>query len=315
MQAFHKISLSLAGVLFSLFSFSQEQNAQLWILNSLSEINGHVVEVLGSPEVIDTDLGAAIEFDGVGDRILVNNNPIGLSKAFTVEVIFKPYGNSLNRNSEPRFIHIQNPNDAQSKRVMMEIRVNSENKMYLDGFMLTDNDNLTLVDVTKTHNTDEWIHAAISFENNVFTTYVNGVEELGGEVTYATNILETEGKTSIGARMNERNWYNGVVKCLKITQARLTPEQFLNFDDFKCNGIYLLNETEKVVYYLKKLQILMFSNFEDDRSMKVQVFDLQGRKINSSIITKEYAQISTQGWQNGLYIVQFGEQIQRIRIN
>ncbi len=58
--------------------------------------------------------------------LLVDNNPTGEAKAFTVEVVFKP-DSSHPENTAPRFIHIQDPDDKNNKRLMIELRINEKN--------------------------------------------------------------------------------------------------------------------------------------------------------------------------------------------
>jgi hypothetical protein len=102
-------------------------------LKSLKKTGGHYIEVFGTgpdgdkgPEIVKTDRGKAIQFDGIDDRLLVDFNPIGDSKEFTIEVVFKPYP-AYDISNAPRFIHIQDPGDALNKRVMIELRLTQNN--------------------------------------------------------------------------------------------------------------------------------------------------------------------------------------------
>ncbi len=316
MQYRNKITFTFLILLASVLSFGQEPTSHLWILNSLSNIDGNNVSILGNPEVVATDLGDAIEFDGVGDRILVDANPIGEAKEFTVEVIFKPYGSALNQNNDPRFIHIQDPNDSKSKRVMMEIRVNASNQMYLDGFMLTDNDNLALIDETKTHATNEWIHAAITFKENTFTTYINGVMELSGTVNYDSKILDRNGKTSIGARMDARNWYNGIVKCLKITHESLAPETFISVDQFKTNSVSELQNNNDILKYNPQTKSILLNKLNENSTAEATAYNMQGRAIKTFYLNQNKSNLSVANWQKGVYIIQIkkDEQFAKQRI-
>jgi hypothetical protein len=199
---------------------------ETWDIDNLETIGGHPVTYLGDPAVVSTETGNAVEFDGDGDRLLVDANPIGTSREFTVEVIFWPDA-CYPENADPRFLHIQDPSDPQNKRVMIELRLNQDNECYLDGFMLTDNDDLALIDENLTHPTETWLHAAITYRDGVFKTYVNGVEELSGNVGYKELILREAGKTSLGSRMDERNWFRGKIKTVKVTRKALSPADFL----------------------------------------------------------------------------------------
>jgi hypothetical protein len=199
---------------------------QIWELNSLKKIGGHEVQVFGNPEVVKTDLGKAMKFDGVDDRILVDNNPISGAKEFTVEVIFKADA-AYEVSNQPRFIHFQDPGDSLQKRVMVELRLTPDNKWYLDGYMETDAGNKTLVNRTLTHPLGNWDHVALTFNGNTFTTYVNGVKEMTGQVPWKNKLVNETGKVSVGGRMNEINYYKGFIKTLKVTQKALEPGQFM----------------------------------------------------------------------------------------
>jgi hypothetical protein len=137
----------LLTILFSSLSAKAERKAdttyyELWDIDTLENIGGHPTTIIGNPQVVMTDIGKAIEFDGDGDMLLIDANPLGEAKEFTIEIIFKPDG-AYPQNADPRFVHIQDPDDAAQKRVMMELRITAENLWYLDGFMNTDNASLT----------------------------------------------------------------------------------------------------------------------------------------------------------------------------
>lgn len=280
---------------------ADEPISYLWLLDNLTEIDGIPVAVLGDPEVVDTDLGKAIKFDGDGDRILVDANPIESSKTYTVEVIFNADAGTLNQNNEPRFIHIQNPDDPRKKRVMMEIRVNENDKVYMDGFMLTDNSNLALIDETKLHNTKEWNHAAITYEGNTFTTYFNGVEELSGEVSYDSEIIDDIGQTSIGARMDKRNWYSGLIKCLKVTQAKLTPEQFMKVEDFKSTATEQSDYNEVQFFPMPAKNYLTAYNLKSYN--KLELYDLSGVVVTEQNILTNQLTLNCSDIHSGIYLL------------
>jgi len=217
--------ISLGLIILSGCSFDRSET---WDIDNLDQIGGHNIVVNGDPEVVETEMGTAVKFDGDGDMILVDCNPIGEAKAFTVEVVFKANA-SYPENIDPRFIHIQDQDDPDEKRLMIELRINENNQCYLDGFMLTDTAQLTLIDENLVHPTDQWHHAAITFKNGVMTTWFNGEKELSGQVGYAETIINPIGKVAIGGRMDHRNWFNGYIKTLKVTHKVLDPEEFMQW--------------------------------------------------------------------------------------
>lgn len=211
-----------ASFLFLFFVHIFSQNGETWDINSLTSIGGHSVTVYGTPTVVSTDLGDAVEFKGkpAKDQLIVNANPLSSVTEFTVEVIFKPYYTT----EEPRMIHIQDP---QKQRAMIEIRINDDENWHLDGYLQTDLDGLTLINPALTHPLEEWAHAAITYKNDTFKTYVNGVEELSGTLGYTSSVIGSNGQTSIGARMTYENYFTGIIRKLKISYEALPPDEFI----------------------------------------------------------------------------------------
>jgi hypothetical protein len=204
---------------------------ECWDICSLSDIGGYGVTIYGEPVVVATEKGNAVFFDGVNDALFINKNPFGDAKEFTFEVLFRPEGGQPNIANEPRFVCFWDPDDASGPRMTIEIRVTAANEWYFDGFLKTDKEDLTLIDATKTHPTGQWMHAAVTYKDNIFTTYVNGRQELSGTVGYTSKVFNTTGKTSVGARYNMARWYNGLIKAIKVTHAALTPEEFFSIPD------------------------------------------------------------------------------------
>ncbi len=199
---------------------------ELWDIDNLELIRGHEVTVEGDPVVESTDLGDAVRFDGDGDQLLVDFNPIMDAAEFTIELVFKPDACHPD-NTEPRFLHIQDPDDPEEKRAMIELRINENNQCYMDGFIKTDQESLALMDETLVHETEVWQHVAITYKDHVLTTYFNGLLELNGEVQYSGRIINPTGKTSIGARMDKRKYFSGLIRTLKVTHSALDPAEFI----------------------------------------------------------------------------------------
>ena len=201
-----------------------------WKLNNLVETGGHRIQVFGNPKVVDTEIGKAVQFNGNGDMLLVDFNPIGEAKEFTVEVVFKPDA-CYPENTAPRFIHIQDPQDPNTKQIMIELRLNEKNQCYLDGYLKTDTGSLVLIDKNLVHPTGVWMHAAVTYKNNILTTYLNGEKQLSGKIGYQEMIINYTGKVAIGGRMNKISWYKGLIKTLKVTKVALEPEDFIRIND------------------------------------------------------------------------------------
>lgn len=198
----------------------------LWRVDSLDSIGGFSAGSIGDPEIIDSPYGKAVMFDGDGDRILVDNNPLGDATEFTIEVIFKP-NDAFPNNWEPRFFHIEAP-DNPNRRITIELRLNDSNEWYLDTYIKSELSQYTLIDETLVHPVNQWAHAAITYKDRQFSAYVNGKKELSAEVDYLP--IAANGQTSIGARMNQVHWFNGAILLARITPKVLQPSEFLLLD-------------------------------------------------------------------------------------
>lgn len=199
-------------------------NSLIWSINSLTSIAGLPTQVEGNPQLMTAT--ESVRFDGDGDRLLVDNNPLAGAKEFTVEIIFKPF-DAYPKNWEPRFFHIEST-DNPNRRLTIELRLNDKKQWYLDAYIKSDHSNLTLIDSTKVHTIGEWFHAAITYKDQHFVSFVNGQKELEGKVEYLP--IPENAKTSIGARMNQIHWFNGEIKKVRITHKALLPGEFLLVD-------------------------------------------------------------------------------------
>ena len=79
----------------------------VWDVNNVESIGRHETTVLGSPKIIETEKGKAVEFDGVKDGFIVNALPLAGAEKFTLEVVFRPDPNGLGAQ---RFLHMQENN-------------------------------------------------------------------------------------------------------------------------------------------------------------------------------------------------------------
>jgi len=199
-------------------------DALVWNINSLNKIGGASAKVQGNPQVVNTIQGAAVRFDGDGDRLLVDANPLGNVTEFTIEIIFNPT-DAYPNNLEPRFFHIESP-DNPNRRVTIELRLNDKKQWYLDAYIKSEKSQITLIDPTKVHPVGKWAHAAITYKNREFVSYVNGEKELVGEVDYLP--IAGNAKASIGARMNQVHWFKGDIAQVRISPRVLSAAEFLN---------------------------------------------------------------------------------------
>ena len=218
------ITLVFIGLLLCASSKSQtgdNSHSETWNIDNTNRIGEQNTTKLGGPVIIETDKGIAVEFDGVDDGLIVDANPLSDAIEFTIEVVFKPYLSSLAPNKEQRFIHMQ---ESDNRRVLIELRLTNDDQWFLDTFIKGDASSKALYAENFPHPIGNWYHAALVYENGEMRHFVNGIEELSGEVRYLP--MQT-GKTSVGVRLNQRSWYKGAIRKLKVTHRALIPEEFM----------------------------------------------------------------------------------------
>jgi lysophospholipase L1-like esterase len=189
-----------------------------WKIDSLDKIGRQPAVAIGNPQVITTSDGRAVLFDGVDDGLIVNTNPIAGAAAFTVEAVFRP---DAGGTTEQRWFHIQET--ANDNRVLLEIRLTGD-EWFLDTFIKSGENKLTLYSENFKHKAGEWYHVALVFDGATMRHFVDGKEELSGPL-----VIEAlgGGSTSIGVRMNRVFWFKGAVRKARFSPRALTPQEFM----------------------------------------------------------------------------------------
>jgi hypothetical protein len=189
-----------------------------WKIDSLKKIGGNAVSTIGNPRIIDVPGGKATMFDGVGDGLVVNSNPIAGARAFTLEAVFRPDGNG---SKEQRWFHIQQDNSE--NRVLFETRLIGD-QWFLDTYIRSGESNRTLFAENFKHSVGVWYHVALVFDGTEMRHYVDGKQEMSGPLTIAPL---AQGQTSIGVRMNRVYWFKGAIRKARFTAKALAPNQFM----------------------------------------------------------------------------------------
>jgi len=190
----------------------------VWEFTRLDEVGGQKTTLVGSPRLVETPEGKAIEFDGKGDGVFLQSNALSGLKQFTAEVIFRPYAGGA---KEQRFLHFQD--EGSDNRLLFEIRL-TDDRWFLDTFIKSGAANHTLFAEKSTHPVGPWYHAAVVVDGATMRHYVNGEEELATPIKFEPL---KQGRTSIGVRINKVSWFTGAVRQVRITAAALSPKDFL----------------------------------------------------------------------------------------
>ncbi|HEY0431634.1 MAG TPA: LamG-like jellyroll fold domain-containing protein, partial [Pyrinomonadaceae bacterium] len=189
-----------------------------WKINSLDQIGGLRPERIGHPQVIDAPTGRGMLFDGLGDGLVVNTNPLAGAKAFTLEAVFRP---DAGGTFEQRWFHIQET--ANDNRILLETRLTGD-QWFLDTFIKSGDNKLTLYSENFKHKVGEWYHVALVYDGTTMRHFVDGKEELSGPLWIRPL---GDGSTSIGVRMNRVFWFKGAVRKTRFTRRALAPHEFM----------------------------------------------------------------------------------------
>lgn len=213
---------------------AQTPNQILWTFDRLDAIGGIKTSVEGAPRVIDTPVGRALEFDGVDDAVWIEQHPLAGAATFTIEAIFRPDGGAV----EQRWLHLaerdpktgllasaDHPTTGQdaNSRFLFELRTVGD-QWYLDAFVNGPGYSRALMFKDKRHPVGRWHHVAQTYDGRTFRSYVNGALEGEAEIQFTP---QGPGATSIGARINRRNYFKGAIRLARFTTRALTPSQFL----------------------------------------------------------------------------------------
>jgi len=185
-----------------------------WRLDNLQQIGGHAVTVVGTPRVVQTERGAAIEFNGASDGLFLDVNPLKGLQQFTIEILFQP---AADGPEEQRFFHIQE--SSTENRALIELRM-KEQRWALDTYLRSGDRHLTLLDRNITHPAAIWHVATLIYDGTTMAHYVDGVRELTGITGFAPL---GEGRTSIGVRQNRVSWFKGRIQSVRITPRAEPP--------------------------------------------------------------------------------------------
>jgi hypothetical protein len=190
----------------------------VWIVDSLDSVAGHPTQILGSPRVVETPHGPAVEFDGIDDGLIVDLHPLAGAAEFTVEALFRP---DPGGEREQRFLHLQET--GSSDRMLLETRLKSGGRWYLDTYVKTGGEAYTLISRQNRHPLGEWYHVALVVRGGGMGHYVNGKLERARPIAFAP---QRPGRTSIGVRINEVSWFKGAIREVRFTPRALAPEEF-----------------------------------------------------------------------------------------
>jgi lysophospholipase L1-like esterase len=198
-----------------------------WRFDRTDLVGGHSTKVLGHPVVIDTPRGKAVQFNGVDDALFVDVHPMAGAETWTWEMIFRP---DADGNPEQRVFHLQSIDpatgeDVAEERMLFEIRIH-DGQWCLDSFATSGGQRLPLLDCTpaKLHKFGPWYRVTAVYDGKTLKNYVGDELQGEGEVKLTP---QRPGHSSIGTRINLRDYYKGGMYAARFTRRALPVEEFM----------------------------------------------------------------------------------------
>lgn len=218
MRSFTFFIVSAALLLVGAKSHATGAELVVWRIDDAKRVGGKTPVALGAPRAVVEDGRKALRFNGTSDGLILAENPLRGERAFTIEVLFKPDGGGP---AAQRFVHVE---DKAENRVLIETRVTPDKQWYLDTFLYSKptDTGVTLVDRTKLHPCDRWYWAALVYDGKTMTHFVNATKEREGTLAYGPM---TDGRTSVGVRLNQVFWFQGAIAEVRFHRRALTAAE------------------------------------------------------------------------------------------
>jgi hypothetical protein len=196
----------------------------VWRFDSIHSIGGHPAHVLGHPHLVESPYGKAVAFNGVDDALFVDVHPLAGVSEYTWEVVFRPDADGAQAQ---RFFHLAEVDPATGKdtgnRMLFEIRI-VKGQWCLDSFAYSNGSARTLLNCNDLHLLDKWYRVTAVYDGKMLRNYV-GDEMQGEGALHLTP--QGPGHTSIGTRIDRRDYFKGAIFEARFTPRALKPEEFL----------------------------------------------------------------------------------------
>jgi hypothetical protein len=216
--------LSACLFLWPAWSIAQTPRQVTWRFDNLDAIGGHATHVLGHPRLIASPYGKAVEFNGMDDALFVDNHPLAGASEYTWEVIFRPDAGGAQAQ---RFFHLSELDAATGldtrSRMLFELRI-VNGQWCLDSYANSNGSLLALMNCNKLYPLGQWYRIAAVYDGKMLHSYVNGELQAEGELHFTP---QGAGHTSIGTRIDKRDYFKGAMLMARMTPRALKPDEFL----------------------------------------------------------------------------------------
>ncbi len=225
-------AMTLAPVVFAQTT-SGDAQATIWRFDNIHSVGGHATHVLGHPYLINSPYGKAVEFNGNDDALFIDDHPMAGASAYTWEVIFYP---DVDGAQAQRFFHLSEIDPATGKdtdnRMLFEIRI-VKGQWCLDSFAESNGSRQTLLNCNDLHPLGQWYRVTAVYDGKTLRNYVGDEMQGEGELHMAP---QGTGHSSIGTRINRRDFFKGAIFEARFTPRALEPEELLKMPAVLSDG-------------------------------------------------------------------------------
>jgi Concanavalin A-like lectin/glucanases superfamily len=218
------LQAALLAILTLTGSLLSGQSTEVWRFDKTSALGSHPAKALGHPQLIDTPVGKAVQFNGVNDALFVGVHPLAGTQTWTWEVIFRPDADGA---AAQRFFHLSVLDPATGKdlddRLLFEIRI-LNGQWCLDSFAMAGGHSKTLLNCEKLHPLGRWYRVTAVYNGKTLKNYVG--DELQGEGDVEL-VPQRPGHSSVGVRINLKDYFKGAIFEARFTRRSLAEQEFL----------------------------------------------------------------------------------------
>lgn len=203
---------------------------QTWRFDNLNLLGGHPTKIVGTPTLIDTELGKAVTFNGRDSALFVDVHPLAGATTWTWEMIFRP---DADGKPEQRVFHLQSVDpltgqDFPNERMLFEIRIRPDAdgtpKWCLDSFAAVGSQSRALLNCDKKYPFGPWYRVTAVYDGKTLRNYVG--DELQGDGPLDIP-AQRPGHSSAGVRINLVDYFKGAIYEARFTPHALDPAEFL----------------------------------------------------------------------------------------
>ena len=217
-RAWLRVVLAGCVLLGSACARAQVQAQEVWHFDRTDSLGGHVTKVLGDPQVIETEYGKAIHFNGKDDALFVNVHPLAGAKTWTWEMIFRPDADGAEAQ---RIFDLQVQDPATGKdiadRMLFEIRI-VKGEWCLDSFATSAGQHATLLNCEDLHPFGPFYRVTAVYDGTTLRNYVGDAMQGEAKVELAP---QGAGHSSVGVRINLRDYFKGTILEARFTKSAL----------------------------------------------------------------------------------------------